>query len=272
MLERTGYVEALEAERTIEAQGRHREPAGARRRRAASTCSRRRSRSLSGFLQEISLYSDQDAIRGEQSLVTLMTLHNAKGLEFKRRVHDRDGGGDLPARRARSRSRASRRSGASLRRHDARARSGSSLTHATLALALGSRTFNLPVALPRRAAARRASCASGCGRPRGASTAPRDVIARASDVPALATGDSVRHGDPRRGRRRRDRAGRRRHRALRRRRRRAAADARVRAAGEDRLMRDPRLHERRGAPRRGRRDRPLLRPGAAGRRRGPSAG
>ena len=39
--------------------------------------------SLSAFLQEISLYSDQDAIRGEQSLVTLMTLHNAKGLEFR---------------------------------------------------------------------------------------------------------------------------------------------------------------------------------------------
>src|SRR6476619_1835312 len=35
---------------------------------------------LSHFLQEISLYSDQDAIRGEESLVTLMTLHNAKGL------------------------------------------------------------------------------------------------------------------------------------------------------------------------------------------------
>ncbi len=28
-------------------------------------------------------YDDQDAIRGEQSLVTLMTLHNAKGLEFR---------------------------------------------------------------------------------------------------------------------------------------------------------------------------------------------
>src|SRR5205823_14724884 len=39
--------------------------------------------SLSGFLQESSLYSDQDAIRGEQSLVTLMTLHYAKGLEFR---------------------------------------------------------------------------------------------------------------------------------------------------------------------------------------------
>src|SRR5207237_7947156 len=39
--------------------------------------------SLSHFLQEISLYSDQDAMRGEESLVTLMTLHNAKGLEFR---------------------------------------------------------------------------------------------------------------------------------------------------------------------------------------------
>ena len=38
---------------------------------------------LSSFLQEISLFADQDALRGEQSLVTLMTLHNAKGLEFR---------------------------------------------------------------------------------------------------------------------------------------------------------------------------------------------
>src|SRR5205814_7831617 len=38
---------------------------------------------LSAFLQEVSPYSDQDAIRGESSLVTLMTLHNAKGLEFR---------------------------------------------------------------------------------------------------------------------------------------------------------------------------------------------
>src|SRR6201999_708106 len=41
--------------------------------------------SLSNFLQEISLYSDQDAIRDEDGggQVTLMTLHNAKGLEFR---------------------------------------------------------------------------------------------------------------------------------------------------------------------------------------------
>jgi ATP-dependent DNA helicase UvrD/PcrA len=41
--------------------------------------------SLSSFLQEISLYSDQDALldADESGQVTLMTLHNAKGLEFR---------------------------------------------------------------------------------------------------------------------------------------------------------------------------------------------
>jgi DNA helicase-2/ATP-dependent DNA helicase PcrA len=82
VLERTGYLQALEAERTIEAQGRLenlQELVGVAReyQQAAPEPS------LSSFLQEISLYSDQDALRGEESLVTLMTLHNAKGLEFR---------------------------------------------------------------------------------------------------------------------------------------------------------------------------------------------
>jgi DNA helicase-2/ATP-dependent DNA helicase PcrA len=40
---------------------------------------------LSSFLQEISLYSDQDALRdgAEGGQLTLMTAHNAKGLEFR---------------------------------------------------------------------------------------------------------------------------------------------------------------------------------------------
>ena len=37
---------------------------------------------LEEFLQQISLYTDQDGLREEESLVTLMTLHNAKGLEY----------------------------------------------------------------------------------------------------------------------------------------------------------------------------------------------
>src|SRR5436190_5583468 len=82
VLQRSGYLEALEAERTIEAQGRTenlQELVGG----APGHQHTAEEPSLSGFLQEISLYSDQDAIRGEQSLVTLMTLHNAKGLEFR---------------------------------------------------------------------------------------------------------------------------------------------------------------------------------------------
>jgi DNA helicase-2/ATP-dependent DNA helicase PcrA len=86
VLERTGYLEALEAERTIEARGRIEnleELVGVAREHDASA----EEPSLSGFLQEISLYSDQDALRGEDDdvagQVTLLTLHNAKGLEFR---------------------------------------------------------------------------------------------------------------------------------------------------------------------------------------------
>ena len=83
VLERSGYRESLEAERTIEAQGRIENLAGARLARARVARADAEDTTLSSFLQEVSLYSDQDAIRGDGSLVTLMTLHNAKGLEFR---------------------------------------------------------------------------------------------------------------------------------------------------------------------------------------------
>jgi DNA helicase-2/ATP-dependent DNA helicase PcrA len=86
VLDRSGYLEALDAERTIEARGRIEnleELIGVAREYDAGG----EERSLSGFLQEISLYSDQDALRNEEEgdggQVTLMTLHNAKGLEFR---------------------------------------------------------------------------------------------------------------------------------------------------------------------------------------------
>jgi DNA helicase-2/ATP-dependent DNA helicase PcrA len=81
LLDKTGTLDALEAERTIEARGRIenlQELVGvAREHRLADPES-----TLDGFLQEISLVSDQDAISDDHGLVTLMTLHNAKGLEF----------------------------------------------------------------------------------------------------------------------------------------------------------------------------------------------
>jgi DNA helicase-2/ATP-dependent DNA helicase PcrA len=86
VLDRTGYLEALDAERTIEARGRieNLEELVGVAREYDQTAGEP---SLSGFLQEISLYSDQDALRdpgdGDGGQVTLMTLHTAKGLEFR---------------------------------------------------------------------------------------------------------------------------------------------------------------------------------------------
>jgi DNA helicase-2/ATP-dependent DNA helicase PcrA len=80
-LDETGYVEALEAERTIEAQGRLEnleELVGVAREYDATS----EEPSVEEFLQQIALFSEQDALRDEEGIVTLMTLHNAKGLEF----------------------------------------------------------------------------------------------------------------------------------------------------------------------------------------------
>jgi DNA helicase-2/ATP-dependent DNA helicase PcrA len=85
VLEKTGTLDALEAERTIEARGRIenlQELVGVAREYRQQTADA----SLAGFLQDIALVSDQDTIRDDRGLVTLMTLHNAKGLEF-RAVH-----------------------------------------------------------------------------------------------------------------------------------------------------------------------------------------
>ncbi len=80
----TGYLEALEAERTIEAQGRveNLEELVEVAREYDATVGGAEEPSLDGFLQQIALLSDQDGLVDEEGLVTLMTLHNAKGLEF----------------------------------------------------------------------------------------------------------------------------------------------------------------------------------------------
>ena len=86
-LHETGYLEALEAERTIEAEGRV-ENLGELIGVAAEFDANREIEgaaevsALEEFLQQISLYTEQDSIRAEESLITLMTLHNAKGLEY----------------------------------------------------------------------------------------------------------------------------------------------------------------------------------------------
>jgi DNA helicase-2/ATP-dependent DNA helicase PcrA len=83
LLAQTGYIEALEAERTIEAQGRienlEQLVEVAREFDAAAA---EDERTLDVFLAEIALVADADARSDDEGLVTLMTLHNAKGLEY----------------------------------------------------------------------------------------------------------------------------------------------------------------------------------------------
>jgi DNA helicase II / ATP-dependent DNA helicase PcrA len=85
VLRETGYLEALAAERTIEAQGRIEnleELVRVAREYDATATPADDTRPLEEFLQQIALLSDADARRDDEGLVTLMTLHNAKGLEF----------------------------------------------------------------------------------------------------------------------------------------------------------------------------------------------
>jgi DNA helicase II / ATP-dependent DNA helicase PcrA len=188
-LERSGYLEALEAERTIEALGRLenlQELVGV----AREYQERAEEPSLSHFLQEISLYSDQDAIRGEESLVTLMTLHNAKGLEFRAVYLIGMEEGIFPH------SRSIEEQGIEEERRLAyvgmtRAREQLTLTHASSRSLWGSRGYNLPSRfldeLPSSIERERL-------RPASWSSYGAQGVAPREDVPTLSTGDSVRHG------------------------------------------------------------------------------
>ena len=162
VLEQSGYLAALEAERTIEAQGRIenlQELVGVAREYLEDA----QEPSLSSFLQEISLYSDQDAIRGDGSLVTLMTLHNAKGLEFRAVFVIGMEEGLFPH------ARAIEEQGIEEERRlcyvgMTRAQERLCLTHASSRMLFGNRAYNLRVALPRRAAgARRRARAARAG-------------------------------------------------------------------------------------------------------------
>ncbi len=80
VLEDTGYVRELQAEDTPESESRIenlRELIG-----VAQEYEEREGPDLLGFLSNISLVSDLDALDASTSAVTLMTLHMAKGLEF----------------------------------------------------------------------------------------------------------------------------------------------------------------------------------------------
>ncbi|MFL6013900.1 MAG: ATP-dependent helicase [Gaiellaceae bacterium] len=190
VLEQSGYLAALEAERTIEAQGRMenlQELVGVAREYAENAPEP----SLSSFLQEISLYSDQDALRGEGSLVTLMTLHNAKGLEFRAVFVIGMEEGLFPH------ARAVEEQGVEEERRLCyvgltRAQERLCLTHASSRMLFGNRAYNLPSRfldeLPEHGVVRERLAPSkwDYGRKTVQEHVPRDH-------PALGTGDSVRH-------------------------------------------------------------------------------
>jgi len=190
VLEQSGYLAALEAERTIEAQGRIenlQELVGVAREYLEGNDEP----SLSTFLQEISLYSDQDALRGEGSLVTLMTLHNAKGLEFRAVFVIGMEEGLFPH------ARAIEEQGIEEERRlcyvgMTRAQERLCLMHASSRMLFGNRAYNLASRfldeLPEHGVVRErlAPARWDYGRKTAPEYAPRDH-------PSLSTGDSVRH-------------------------------------------------------------------------------
>ena len=189
VLEKSGYLESLEAERTVEAQGRIEnllELVGV----AREYQERADEPGLSEFLQQISLYSDQDDLSAERSLVSLMTLHNAKGLEFRAVFLIGMEEGVFPH------SRSLEEQGLEEERRLAyvgltRAKERLTLSHAASRSLWGARGYNLPSRfldeLPQEEVERerlRPASWSGYGAP---------TVAVRRNLPDLSTGDSVRH-------------------------------------------------------------------------------
>jgi len=194
VLERSGYREALEAERTVEAQGRLenlQELVGVAREYGETDSEP----SLSTFLQEISLHAQQDDLSGESNLVTLMTLHNAKGLEFRAVYLIGVEEGIFPH------SRSIEEQGIEEERRlcyvgMTRAMERLTLTHASSRSLFGNRGYNLPSRfldeLPQSGVERerlRPASWSSYGSPRAAA-----AVEPRGDAPQLRTGDNVRHG------------------------------------------------------------------------------
>ena len=192
VLERTGYVEALEAERTVESQGRLEnlmELVGVAREYQEAAAEP----TLSEFLQQISLFSDQDELAEERSLVTLMTLHNAKGLEYRAVFLVGMEDGVFPH------ARSLEEQGLEEERRLAyvgltRAQERLTLIHAATRSLWGSRDYRRPSRfleeLPQDEVERerlRPTSWSGYGAPR------QSLAPSAGPAPDLSTGDNVRH-------------------------------------------------------------------------------
>jgi DNA helicase-2/ATP-dependent DNA helicase PcrA len=193
VLRRSGTIEAYEAERTIEARGRIenlQELVGS----AQEYRARVDEPTLSGFLEEVQLQSDQDTLSQDEAQVTLMTIHNAKGLEYRVVFLIGMEEGIFPHARALEDNEVEEE-----RRLAyvgmTRAMERLTLTHATARSLYGRREYNLASRfldeLPPSVDRERLRPASWSNYAQSArQISPREESA----VPALSTGDSVRHG------------------------------------------------------------------------------
>lgn len=80
--DRTGYVKALKDKKDLESQGRIENIQELKSNIIGFLEQDPDDATLSGFLNEIALYTDLDGMETESDCVTLMTIHSAKGLEF----------------------------------------------------------------------------------------------------------------------------------------------------------------------------------------------
>lgn len=80
--DQTGYVRALEEKNDMESRGRLENVQELKSSIAGFLAGGPEDPTLSGFLNEIALYTDLDSMVGSDDCVTLMTIHSAKGLEF----------------------------------------------------------------------------------------------------------------------------------------------------------------------------------------------
>jgi len=80
--EQTGYIKALEEKNDMESRGRIENVQELKSNILGFLEQQPEDATLSGFLNEIALYTDLDSVEASDDCVTMMTIHSAKGLEF----------------------------------------------------------------------------------------------------------------------------------------------------------------------------------------------
>ena len=82
VIAQSGYVKALEEKKDMESRGRIENVQELKSNILGFLEQDPEDPTLSGFLNEIALYTDLDSMEADDNCVTLMTIHSAKGLEF----------------------------------------------------------------------------------------------------------------------------------------------------------------------------------------------